>query len=487
MAACPKCQRPIEGRPNFCPACGASLTFGSRNDNDPLIGRTIANDYKVEMLVGEGAMGKVYRAQHLQLKKQVALKVLRSSLVSDATVVKRFEREAQAASRLNHPNCISIFGFGQEDNGELLWMAMEFIQGRDLGTIIAEDAPLPTARIVNIISQVCDALDEAHSANVIHRDLKPANIVCYNHRRTQDFVKVLDFGIAKITDPGSDYQPLTRDGIVCGTPAYMSPEQVQGFQLDPRSDLFSLGIILYQTITGMLPFHAESAVEVATKIVIEEPRSPSKVRPEWSYPPELEAIVTRLLRKKKEERYAHAIDVKKALEACMETLKARQDVSLEMSPDEVAGLLAQQDAPMEGAATLQLSTDMIARAMAAEGLMGLPTPRASAPPQRANLATAPTAPGPIMSASALADAERALAPTTPPVVAPGPGQSPSRPMPATSTATATGATAVRREPSAIMAGPTTAFREPDSSRQRTMMIGAGVVIAALVGAAVALL
>ena len=224
MAACPKCQKPIEGRPNFCPSCGASITVAAKGDNDPLIGRTIANDFRIEQLVGEGAMGRVYQAQHLTLKKQVALKVLRPSLVSDATVVKRFEREAQAASRLNHPNCISIFGFGQEDGGELLWMAMEFIKGRDLCTIIAEDAPLPTARIVHIIAQVCDALDEAHSANIIHRDLKPANIVCFNHRRTSDFVKVLDFGIAKITDPGSDYQPLTRDGIVCGTPAYMSPE-----------------------------------------------------------------------------------------------------------------------------------------------------------------------------------------------------------------------------------------------------------------------
>jgi hypothetical protein len=171
----------------------------------------------------------------------------------------------------------------------------------------------------------------------------------------------------------------------------------------------------------------------------------------------------------------------------METLKARQDVSLEMSPDEVAGLLAQQDAPMEGAATLQLSTDMIARAMAAEGLVGMPTPRGAMPAQRAHLATAPTAPAPLMSAAALADAKRAVAPTAPPVVAPGPGHSPSRPMPATSTTSATGATAVRREPSAITSGPTTAFREPDSSRQRTMMIGAGVVIAALVSAAVALL
>ncbi len=459
MAACPKCQKAIEGRPNFCPSCGASFTVGNRQDHDPLIGRLIANDYRVEQLIGEGAMGRVYQAQHLTLRKQVALKVLRSSLVSDATVVKRFEREAQAASRLNHPNCISIFGFGQEDAGELLWMAMEYIKGRDLGTIIAEDAPLPTARIVHIVSQVCDALDEAHSANIIHRDLKPANIVCFDHRRTTDFVKVLDFGIAKITDPGADYQPLTRDGIVCGTPAYMSPEQVQGFPLDNRSDLFSLGIILYQTITGNLPFHAESAVEVATKIVIEEPIPPSKARPEWSYPAELEAITLKLLKKRPEDRYRNAMDVKTALEACMETLKARHDVSLEMSPDEVADLLAgdDDDAPVEGAATLQLSTDMIARAMAAEGLLGGPTPRATAPTPRA--AAPAAAPAPPTGPAAVAD-------------------------PAASRTTPSAPTAVRREnDSVIMARPTTAFRtEPTETQASSVKLG---VVAVLVMAAAA--
>lgn len=373
MSDCPKCGHKINGRPNFCPACGASLTYDS-GGSDPLVGRTIGGSFNVQHLVGEGAMGRVYQAENIQLKKKVALKVLRSNLVSDQTVVARFEREAHAASRLNHPNCISIFGFGKEDDGDLLWMAMEFIEGRDLGEIISEDSPLPTARVAHIIGQVCLALDEAHAANIIHRDLKPANVVCYDHRRTKDFVKVLDFGIAKITDPGEDYQPLTRDGIVCGTPAYMSPEQVQGLELDNRSDLFSLGIILYQTLTGNLPFYAESAVEVATKIVIEDPEPPSKVQPDWAYPSELEALTLKLLSKKKEERFANAMEVKEALDKVMEQLKARHDISLEMNPDEVASLLHDVGGDVEGAATLQLSSDVIAQAMAAEGLVGKPSP-----------------------------------------------------------------------------------------------------------------
>ena len=501
MAACPKCQKSVEGRPNFCPSCGASLTFSSRQDNDPLIGRTIAGDFKIEALVGEGAMGRVYKAQHLTLKKQVALKVLRSSLVSDSTVVKRFEREAQAASRLNHPNCISIFGFGQEDNGELLWMAMEFINGRDLGTIIAEDAPLATSRIVHIIAQVCDALDEAHSANVIHRDLKPANIVCFDHRRGTDFVKVLDFGIAKITDPGADYQPLTRDGIVCGTPAYMSPEQVQGFALDARSDLFSLGIILYQTCTGMLPFHAESAVEVATKIVIEEPKPSSAARPEWSYPAELEAIIAKLLQKKPDDRYANAHTVKQALLACIETLRARQDASLEMGPDEVAGLLAgSDDAPMEGAATLQLSTDMIARAMMAQGIKGTSPPLAAAsplsagPPRAAGLASgrgseqgmagfAVTAPTPFVTQEQIHSAAAQPASSGRPSAGfPNSNTRPNQTGP-------TQVTSARREATGsavIMNSPTHAFREAQNregpSRVMLTVTGVAVLLAAAIAA-----
>ncbi|MEE2756998.1 MAG: serine/threonine-protein kinase [Myxococcota bacterium] len=357
----------MKGRPNFCPSCGVSLTYSRKGTVDPLIGRIIDDTYEVIELIGEGSMGRVYRAQHVQLRKQVALKILHTNLVSDFTVVKRFEREAQAASRLNHPNCISMFGYGREDDGALLWMAMEFIEGRDLGVIIAEDSPLPARRVLNIMAQVCDALDEAHSAKVIHRDLKPANIVCFDHRRTKDFVKVLDFGIAKIIDNDEDFQPLTREGIVCGTPAYMSPEQVQGFELDPRSDLFSLGIILYQTLTGRLPFLGDSAVEVATKIVVDQPVSPSDVRDDWSYPPEFESIVLKLLSKNREDRFEEAHEVKRALEKCLNELHDRRDASLDLRPDELAEILAGIDASPAGTDTVRISDELVAQALRTTG------------------------------------------------------------------------------------------------------------------------
>ncbi|MCB9527884.1 MAG: protein kinase [Myxococcales bacterium] len=409
MHPCPKCGHQIEGRPNFCPTCGASQTYDRAGGDDPLIGRLIDNTYLVESLIGQGAMGRVYQAQHTTLRKKVALKILRSSLVGDPTVVKRFEREALAASRLNHPNCITIYGFGSEDGGDLLWMAMEFVQGRDLGLIIAEESPLETRRVVHIMTQVCEALDEAHSANIVHRDLKPANIVCFEHRRISDFVKVLDFGIAKIIDPEENYQPLTRDGIVCGTPAYMSPEQVQGFELDNRSDLFSLGIILYQTVTGQLPFFAESAVEVATKIVIDEPTPPSKARRDWSYPPELEAIVLKLLAKKKSDRFANAIEVKEALEECVRRLEERRDPSLELRPDEVAELLYDHDPRLEGASTVRLDDAELRRAQAAMQAGGMGAATVASPTITASQAAtvaSPVAPAPVPTPVAARPAAR---------------------------------------------------------------------------------
>jgi uncharacterized membrane protein len=221
----------------------------------------------------------------------------------------------------------------------------------------------------------------------------------------------------------------------------------------------------------MLPFHAESAVEVATKIVIEEPAPPSRVRPEWSYPAELEAIVTKLLRKRKEDRFANANEVKKALEACIETLKARQDVSLEMSPDEVADLLASQDAPMEGAATLQLSTDMIARAMAADGLTMGQRPRAATGPlPSAALSNDPTAPTtPVTPAQVAASAPAAALPASAP-------SAPTTPMAAPTSA-------ARREPSALMSGPTTAFNPDVGTRNRDLAVAVGVGLVVVVGGA----
>ncbi len=361
-----------------------SLVYSDRQkEDDPLIGRVINKVYRIDKKVGEGAMGRVYLAQDIHLRKQVALKILRPNLVEDPIVVKRFEREGQAASRLNHPNTISIYGCGQEDDG-LLWIAMEFVQGPDLGTIIATEWPLPTMRIIHIFRQICSALDEAHTAKVIHRDLKPANIVCFNYRHTRDFVKVLDFGIAKIIDPDADYQPLTREGIVCGTPAYMSPEQVQGFELDNRSDLFSLGIMLYQTLTGQLPFLAESPVEIATKIVMEAPKRPSSLHKHWPYPRELEELALKLLQKKKEDRFADAHLVKNELDRIQKLLESQPGYVADYDPEAPP---PEKKDELSEARTVELKPDAMNALAAASKASNAPTSPAITEPSKSVLST----------------------------------------------------------------------------------------------------
>ncbi len=230
---------------------------------DPYLGRKLDDKYMIEELLGVGGMGRVYRAVQLSLEKKICVKVLRTGATEDETLARRFHREARAASRLNHPNSISVIDFGQTAADGSLYMAMEFIPGRDLGKIIREDFPLGEQRVVHIMDQVLSALADAHAADIVHRDLKPENIMVTDLRGTKDFVKVLDFGIAKIQETSQD-PGLTQAGMVCGTPEYMSPEQARGEPLDARSDLYAAGVILYQMITGRLPFQAPTAMGIVT-------------------------------------------------------------------------------------------------------------------------------------------------------------------------------------------------------------------------------
>jgi len=247
-------------------------------------------------------MGRVYRANQLVLEKPVVLKLLHPTLQKDARTVARFQREAKAASRLNHPNAIDVLDFGQTDDGAL-FIAMEFVDGRDLHQILTEDWPLAEPRVIRIVTQVLSALADAHSAGVIHRDLKPENVMVMARRGGEsDVVKVLDFGIAKIIDGSSEEGPsLTRTGFVCGTPEYMSPEQARGAPLDARSDLYSVGILLYQMVTRQLPFTSDTALGYATKHLSEDPKPPNSLRP-GCCSRELEALILWALRKEPADR-----------------------------------------------------------------------------------------------------------------------------------------------------------------------------------------
>ena len=307
-ANCPRCARALPpGQAKVCVYCGTPLSvtparnpnlgFGmsSRPARDPLIGTLVAGRFQVEELIGQGGMGKVYRARHLALDRVVCLKMLKPALLEDPTLVGRFEREAKAASRLNHPNGISVLDFGRNDADGGLFIAMEYVQGKDLRIVLRDEWPLPEERLCNIMAQVLAALAEAHAHNVIHRDLKPENIMVEQRRDQQDFVKVLDFGIAKILD--SDMPGLTRNDVVCGTPQYMAPEQATGSQLDARCDLYAIGVILYQMATGHLPFDGQNSMEVLTKHVNEPPVPPRQRQPDAPISEAMESLILRALEK----------------------------------------------------------------------------------------------------------------------------------------------------------------------------------------------
>jgi serine/threonine-protein kinase len=281
-----------------------------------LLGRTIAGKFLIESYLGGGAMGAVYKARQLALDKDVAIKVLHGEHAGDAMFAARFQREAKAASKLDHPNSMRVLDFGQEPDG-LLYIAMELLPGRDLFHVILEDWPISTERAADIMTQALAALAVAHDMGIVHRDLKPENIMLMSgtddEGRPRDVVKVCDFGIAKFTDAPEARstgggQKLTTQGIVVGTPEYMSPEQGKGETLDARSDLYSMGVLLYQLLTGRLPFDAETALGIVLKHVTEEPLPPRKVNP--AADARLEAICLKAMRKKREDRYQGAREMR---------------------------------------------------------------------------------------------------------------------------------------------------------------------------------
>ena len=280
---------------------------------DPLIGRTIAGKFVIEGRLGEGAMGRVYRARHPALGRMVAIKLMNRELAADRTFSARFRREAQAAARLDHPNSVRVIDFGEEPDG-LLYIAMELLEGRSLDDLLRANGSLPAQQIVDVLMQTLAALAAAHDAGVIHRDLKPSNIMVLGRTSDEgnrvDVVKVCDFGIAKLTYPvGADglvgsRRQLTEQGAVVGTPRYMSPEQCNGDPVDARSDLYSVGVILFELLTGHVPFDGPSTLVVVGKHNLEPPPRPSALRP--GVDPRLEAVCLKALQKAPGDRHETA-------------------------------------------------------------------------------------------------------------------------------------------------------------------------------------
>ncbi|HEY9788033.1 MAG TPA: serine/threonine-protein kinase [Candidatus Obscuribacterales bacterium] len=268
---------------------------------DPLLGMVIDDRYKVEALIGKGAVGSVYRARQELLGRVVALKVLHGYLGADPESLVRFHREAKALSRLEHPHLLTLYDFGTTPDGQPFFV-MDLLEGKTLANLIEQEAPLSIERTVAIFQQVCEALSEAHKKGVVHRDIKPGNIVVMEKEDIKEFVKLVDFSIAKISETGSDPVQLTVDGVICGSPAYMSPEQCRGGQVDRRSDIYSLAIVLFEALTGQRPFAAKDLVSLMYMHVNDEPALISEVAPERNFPAALVELVDRSLSKDPDKR-----------------------------------------------------------------------------------------------------------------------------------------------------------------------------------------
>ncbi len=295
---------------------------------DERVGELINDRYLLRKLVARGAMGSVYLADQLPLDRPVAVKVLEPPTdQEDPEKVKiRFFREASTLARLEHPNTVRIYDFGYW--GDVPFLVMEYVDGFSLRRL-QSNGPIPAIRVVDIAVQICAALREAHGSGVIHRDLKPANILLTRHAGALDVVKVVDFGLAK-GFYGQD-QELTQNGQVLGTPMYMSPEQIRDDTCDPRSDIYSLGVVLYRSLTGETPFPKGSTAEVLMANLYDAPRPFSAVRPGLDLPPSLEWVVRRCMEKRPEDRFANVAELQKALKACRRALEDPSMRGLQLS------------------------------------------------------------------------------------------------------------------------------------------------------------
>jgi serine/threonine-protein kinase len=288
--------------------------MGSTTD-DKFVGKTLPGGYHILDLISVGGMGRVYRAEQSALGRTVAVKIIHPHLLSDENSALRFITEARAASQLNHPNSIAVFDFGRTDDGQP-YLVMEFLRGKDLARVSYEEGPLGFSRIVDVLRQTLAALSEAHDLGIVHRDLKPENIILEPLRRGGDFVKVVDFGLAKLR-ADAQAPSVTSPGIVCGTPDYMAPEQGRGDPIDGRSDLYAMGVILFQLLTGRLPFEADSPTQVVMMHMTIPVPDPRQVAPERNIPEPLVQVVNKALAKDAKKRYQDAIEFADALKSAL--------------------------------------------------------------------------------------------------------------------------------------------------------------------------
>jgi serine/threonine protein kinase len=309
---CPACNE--EYQDTNLVVCPKDRTMLLTPQKDELIGQILNDRYKVVEEVGRGGMSAVYKGIHELMDRTVAIKVLLPQLVSDTISIKRFQQEAQAASHLQHPNVITVYDYGFVASGQP-YLVMDFLEGESLADIIRHEKQTTTKRMIPIFTQACEALEHAHQKGVIHRDLKSSNIMLIDFEGKKDFVKVVDFGIAKLMpSSGKQSQNLTQTGEVFGSPIYMSPEQCMAQSLDARSDIYSMGAMMYEALTGLPPLMGNSIIDTMQMHMSTPPKPFREIRPDLEIPEALERVVLKALAKKPEQRYQSMKELGDALE-----------------------------------------------------------------------------------------------------------------------------------------------------------------------------
>jgi eukaryotic-like serine/threonine-protein kinase len=316
VKSCTTCGQRFSGEATFCPFDGTKLEGGNateiqlaRPSDEHAPGAVIGGSYRIDRILGEGGMGIVFAVTHLKLNKKFALKLLKRELARDPETRARFLVEAQAAGQIRHPNVVEITDYSSLPDGSA-FMVMEYLEGQPLSRLIKLGGALPALRAVNLVRDVASALQAAHDAGVVHRDLKPDNVFVLNNREGREMAKILDFGVAKVAGSAK----LTRTGMVFGTPHYMSPEQASGGAIDARTDVYALGVIMYEMFTGRVPFEADTYMGVLTKHMFEAPVPPSDLAGGSRELGALEDVCLKALAKRPEERYGSMDELARDLE-----------------------------------------------------------------------------------------------------------------------------------------------------------------------------
>jgi len=307
---CPQCGSEYETTDRFCPRDGSPLR--PKSGDDPLVGRVIADRYLILAPLGEGGMGRVYLGEHVKMNRQCAIKVMNPSLVNDTESLQRFAREASNAARILHPNVAAVFDYGEMD--KIVYLVMEYVDGESLATILAREGPLEARRAIEIGRQIADGLHAAHELGIVHRDLKPDNVIVARTRSGKEVPKVVDFGIAKALSE-TPQDALTRSGLVIGTPEYMSPEQLLGDPVDARADIYSLGCIVYQMLTGTAAFAGDTREQMIRRRLHEAPPHVRDIDP--NLPGRLDTLIVHMLARSPDDRLASAAEVRDQMDPAL--------------------------------------------------------------------------------------------------------------------------------------------------------------------------